>query len=230
MAVCLLCTLAAGGGLSWSDWDGLQTCTPADYYLPQTEEEIVTLVKSAGASKASIKVVGGGHSFSGIALTDGHMISLDKYRSLVSVNGTSVTVQAGIRLHDLNTLLEGLGLGLENIGACAQQSLAGAVATGTHGTGNTGSMSAQIIGMRIVTGTGEIMTATADQHADVFAAARVGLGALGVVSTITLRTMPLYHLEHTQTSWDLDGPHGLLEQLPALLKQYERLQWFWSVK
>jgi L-gulonolactone oxidase len=210
--------------LEWTDWDGLQVCTPLDYKRPTTEKEIVDLVKSAAASKSQIKVVGGGHSFSGIALTTGHMITLDDYNKVMYVNKTAVTVQAGIRLHELNAQLEVRGLSFENLGACSQQSLAGALATGTHGTGNTGSMSTQVLEMRIVSGTGDIIVASATENADVFNAARVGIGALGVISTITINTLPLFKLKRTTTVLALDD---LLSSLPQILSKFDRVQWFW---
>ena len=218
----------AGEGLIWESWDRRQTCRPLDYHLPSTEAEVVAAVKEANAANATLKVVGAGHSFSAIALGDPlvRMLSLDRMDKILHVDGTLVTVAGGIRLHDLNAQLEDHGLALANLGATCEQSLAGATATGTHGTGRLlGSVSTAIEGMRIVVANGSVVDASATQHVDLFAAARVGLGALGVVTQLSIRTLPLYYLRLNNTQVPLDE---LLAQLPSLTQQYERLQWFWE--
>jgi len=134
-------------------------------------------------------------------------------------------VQAGIRLHDLNHQLEKLGLSLENLGAACEQSIAGATATGTHGTGRVlGNMATKIEGMRLVLANGTVIEASKKVNTDIFDAARVGLGCLGVISTLTIRTLPLFKLRLTNMEVRLDD---LLEQLPVLMLNYQRLQWFW---
>ena len=121
--------------LVWENWDRLQKCRPAKYHLPQSEEEVVSIVRAS--QKRPLKVVGAGHSFSSIALcsSNSDIISLDRMSSVVKADGVFVTVQAGIRLYELNAALEKMNLSLENTGATCEQSLAGATATGTHGTG-----------------------------------------------------------------------------------------------
>ena len=95
-----------GEGLGWSNWDLKQTCKILDYSVPETEGEIIKIILDANMNGEKVKVVGAGHSFSQIALTSGHMISLDKMNKILRVNGTYVTVQGGIRLHELNEQLE----------------------------------------------------------------------------------------------------------------------------
>ena len=145
----------------------------------------------------------------------------------IESRGREVTVQAGIRLHDLNSQLENLGLALVNMGATCQQSIAGATQTGTHGTGRLlGSMSTQIIGMRLLLANGTFVDMfKGGKNSDLLASAAVGLGALGIVTRITLQTEKLFFLNLTKTIMPLDT---LLGALPTLMERYERLQWYWN--
>eukprot|EP00054_Salpingoeca_dolichothecata_P013767 m.77002 g.77002 ORF g.77002 m.77002 type:complete len:434 (+) comp20646_c0_seq1:93-1394(+) len=209
----------------WHDWDKRQVCDPVAYVQPSSETEILEVLREAREKHLTVKVVGAGHSFSPIPLTDGIMINLDNYNKVLSTTKASVTVQAGIRVHQLNSALEAEGLALRNVGAICQQSIAGATATSTHGTGNTGSMSSQIIGLRLILANGTIITASQTHNTDLLNAASVGLGALGVISEVTLSVVPLFRLERITQSWKLDD---LIPQLPNLTKTYERLQWYWT--
>ena len=229
LVIATLASTATAAGLVWEDWDRLQVCHPLDYSLPATESELVALLIAAHADGRQVKVCGAGHSFSPIALTDdgagGHMVSLDKLDRVLSVTGTLVTVEAGIRLHDLNAQLEARGLSLVNMGATCEQSVAGATATGTHGTGIAlGSMSTQIEGLRIALANGTLLDTSATSYPTIFAAARVGLGALGVVTQVSIRAQPLFQLRLNHTTMPLDD---LLAALPALLTEYPRLQYYW---
>jgi L-gulonolactone oxidase len=146
-------------------------------------------VTSAGADGLRVKVVGAGHSFTGIAVTDGVLVSLDRYARLLSADASTglVTVQAGIRLSDLNVALAARGLALANLGDIAYQSVAGAISTATHGTGaRLGGLATQVVGMRVVAGDGSIVSLGPE--------AAVGLGALGIVSTVTLQCVPAFRL------------------------------------
>lgn len=212
-------------GIFWENWDMLQVCKPLDYIVPETEEELAKLVQIANSKGEKIKVVGAGHSFSSIALTSGHMVSLDKLNKIVNVNGTEVVVQAGIRLYDLNSQLEKHGLSMENLGATCEQSLSGATATGTHGTGRLiGSLSTQILSFRMIKADGSIITANEKKNIPIFQAGRVGLGGLGIITEMTIRTLPLFKMKLTNTAIALSD---LFEQLPSLMKEHERLQWYW---
>jgi len=239
MRVALALAAAVGGvqlyggfaGLRWSDWDGRQVCRPAQYFTPGSEEEVIRVVKQAAKEGSRVKVVGAGHSFSAIALSEGaHFISLDNYRKFIRVDedGRHVRVQGGMRLFELNEELHKRGLALRNMGATAEQSLAGVTSTGTHGTGRDGSISTFIQAMRIVTADGavhEVSRETKDpEERQLFDAGRVGLGALGVLTEMTLDVVPLFKLRLQTISIGLDH---LLPQLPQLLKDHERVQWYY---
>ena len=146
-------------GLQYSNWDGMEVCSPVAGLLPASEAEVVDAIRSAAKTGEQLKIVGAGHSFSGIQLTDGKLanpggrvVSLDLLSGIIDVHflddgsgDAEVTAMAGTRLRDLNSALEARGLAFENLGACAAQSLAGAVATATHGTGrDLGSISTQV--------------------------------------------------------------------------------------
>ena len=144
-------------GLHWSDWDGRQVCKPSSFYVPASEAEVVQLVQSVAKREGKLKVVGAGHSVSSIALGDNGetMMSLDRMRRVLEVTNETATVEAGIRLFEFNTILEEHGVALLNMGATAEQSVAGVISTGTHGTGVAlGSMSTQVLSFRIVLASG----------------------------------------------------------------------------
>eukprot|EP00928_Gymnodinium_smaydae_P046542 TRINITY_DN31009_c0_g1_i1.p1 TRINITY_DN31009_c0_g1~~TRINITY_DN31009_c0_g1_i1.p1 ORF type:complete len:477 (+),score=59.98 TRINITY_DN31009_c0_g1_i1:43-1431(+) len=217
--------LAISTGIRWEDWDRRQVCYPTEYLTPSHEAELVSAVQAANDAGEQVKVVGAGHSFSAIALTNGRMISLDRMKRVLHQEGTLVRVQAGIRLYELNAELERRGLSLENLGATCEQSLAGATATGTHGTGRLlGNLASRIESVRLVIANGSVVEASRKRHKDIFDAARVGLGSLGIVSELVIRALPLYRLRLTNTIMPLGR---LLQGLPAAMEKYERLQWFW---
>src|SRR5205807_10381317 len=140
-----------------------------------------------------VGVVGSGHSFSDVALTDGAMISLDRMGGLIDVDRESglVRVQAGITIRELSARVVEHGLALENLGDIDVQSIAGAISTATHGTGaRLGNLSSQVAALTLVLADGSTLECSPQEDPDVFAAARVGLGALGVLAEVTLRCVP----------------------------------------
>ena len=160
----------------------------------------------AGASR--VKVAGSGHSFTDIACTDGVMIDLSGMRRVLSVDGSDVTVEAGITLHDLGEELRARALAMENQGDVDPQTLAGAISTATHGTGGGfGNLSSQVVGVRLVDGTGELRDIT---DGDELRAARVSLGALGALAAVTLRCVPAFTIHR------IDEPRPLDDVLPRL--------------
>ena len=164
-------------------------------------------------------MAGSGHSFTDIALTDGLQVSLRRMNRVLSVDGTLVRVQGGIRLRELGVELAARGLAMENLGDVDAQTLAGALATGTHGTGaGFRNLSSQVEGMRLVTPAGPV-----DVGGDDLLAARVSLGALGVATEIALRCQPLYTLRRTDERRPLDET---LERLEELATGRERFEFF----
>src|SRR3954447_3981002 len=183
---------------NWHNWAGLVSVTPDEVRVPRDTEDVVAAVERARERRTTVKMPGTGHSFTGIAAPEGIMLSPGRLTGVLSVDreAMTVTARAGTPLRELNAALETLGLSLHNMGDIAQQTIAGATSTGTHGTGGlVGSLSAQIAGLEMVTGTGEVIRASETENAEVFDVARIGLGALGILTSITFRVEPLFTLE-----------------------------------
>ena len=160
-----------------------------------------------------MKVAGSGHSFTECALTDGVMVHLEGLDRVLDADGDQVKVQAGIVLRDLSPALAERGRAQENLGDIDKQTLAGAISTATHGTGVTlRNISAQVTGLELVTGAGEVVELTAEEDPDGLLAARVSLGALGVISAVTLRTVPAFNLHRVDRVRDLDDVLGSLDR------------------
>ena len=124
---------------AWRNWAGNQVAHPVAVHRPTSEHELAAVVKQAAGEGARVKVVGSGHSFTDIACTDGHLIDLSGYNRVLSIDpeARTATVQAGIRLEDLNRHLDLRGLAMPNLGDIAYQTISGAVSTSTHGTGRS---------------------------------------------------------------------------------------------
>ena len=134
-------------------------------------------MRAAALAGEKVKVIGGGHSFTDAAMTDDHLLSLDAMNQVLSVDGNDVTVQAGIRLRDLNQELFTRRLALPNLGDIDRQSIAGATSTATHGTGiGLGNLATTIVGLEIVIGDGTVLRADEKHEADLLSVARVGIG------------------------------------------------------
>ncbi len=193
--------------MQWRNWSELESAEPREVRSPATPDDVVSAVVASREARTTVKMVGTGHSFTGIASPDDVMLRPDRLSGIVSVDrdAMTVTAYAGTQLKDLNAGLERLGLSLHNMGDIAEQTLAGAVSTGTHGTGGIAAgLAAQLAGFELVTGTGELVAASASQNADLFMLGRVGLGALGILTTVTFAVEPLFLLEaHEQPmTWD----------------------------
>jgi len=191
---------------SWRNWSGLESATGLDVVRPAGAEEVVEVVRRARARGLTVKSAGTGHSFTGIATPRDVHLRPERMRGIVAVDRTAMTVTAlaGTPLKAFNAELARLGLSLHNMGDIAEQTLAGAISTGTHGTGGRAAgLAAQVVGLELVSGTGEVLRATASENPDVLDLARVGLGALGVLTSITFAVEPLFLLraEERPMSW-----------------------------
>jgi FAD-linked oxidoreductase len=212
---------------TWSNWARNQTCAPAEIARPSTEAGLVDVVKQAAAAGCRVKAVGAGHSFTSIACTDGVLVDLSGYGRVVGHDAATgqVTVEAGIPLHRLSDELDRRGLALENLGDIDRQSVSGATQTATHGTGlRYRNLSSQIVGLRLVTGDGTVVEATAEENPDVFASARAGLGALGLVSTLTLQCVPAFRVHAVEEPVPVDE---VLADLDALVTENDHYEFYW---
>ena len=201
---------------TWLNWTGDQICHPASVVAPTTADEVATAIAHAGERDWNVRVAGGGHSFSDAVPTDGVLLSLDRMDRVLDVDYSSglVRVEAGIMLHALNEALAEQGLALENVGDIDVQSLAGAIATGTHGTGaRLPNLSAGIHSLELVTASGEQIEVNASEDPDAWRAARLSLGALGVVTAMTLQAVPAFTLHAVDKPRPLDGVLARLNEL-----------------
>ena len=211
----------------WTNWAGNQRCVPHVVERPRTEAELVSIVGGAASTGRRVKAVGAGHSFTDIACTDGTLVDLRDYGRLLSFDPVTcrATVQAGIRLTDLNRLLAERGAALPNLGDIAYQSIAGATATATHGTGRRfGNLATTIVGMRLIAGDGSIVTCGPDDDPDLLRVARVGLGALGLVSELVLQCVPAFNLHAIEEPMPVDD---VLEDWDDLLDRNDHFEFFW---
>lgn len=193
--------------------------TPRAWHRPRTEADIIALVR--GAAGSTIRVVGAGHSWSAIAAPEQIGLSLDDHADLISIDDHWVTIQAGMRLHTLLALLRDRGRTLAIVGSIAEQSVAGAIATGTHGSSLThGNLASLVQRMRIVDGSGTAHELTGDR----LVAARVHLGALGIVTQLTLETVPSFALAEVIDSIPVAQVSGQIEAI-ARSAEYAKVWW-----
>lgn len=198
---------------AWGNWAREQFCSPSAIARPTSEAELVDVVAGAARRGERVRAVGSGHSFTDCACTDGVMIDTTGLQRFIDADPASglVTIEAGAKLHTLGPLLAEHGLGLVNQGDIDAQSIAGATATATHGTGaRFPNLSAQIVSLRLVTATGEVLTLSESSEREAYLAARVSIGALGVVSQVTIQAVPLYTLHRR------DERRGLTDTLDRL--------------
>jgi L-gulono-1,4-lactone dehydrogenase len=205
--------LSPTGRLRWHNWAREQFCAPSAIVRPTSEAELVEVVAGAARRGERVRAVGSGHSFTDCACTDGLMIDMTGLHRVVDADPATglVTIEGGAKLHSLGPQLAERGLGLENQGDIDLQSITGATATATHGTGaRFPNLSARIVALRLVTAAGEVLTLSDASDSDAYLAARVSLGALGVISQVTIQTVPLFTLIRS------DEKRGLAETLERL--------------
>ncbi|MGW1134053.1 D-arabinono-1,4-lactone oxidase [Streptomyces griseoluteus] len=212
---------------TWRNWGGNVTALPARQVTPASVEELAAEVRAAAERGQRVKAVGTGHSFTSVATTDGVLIRPDLLTGIRAIDraAMTVTVEAGTPLKRLNAALAREGLSLTNMGDIMEQTVAGATSTGTHGTGReSGSIAAQITGLELVTADGSVLTCSAEQNPEIFAAARIGLGALGVVTALTLAVEPLFLLTAREEPMPLDR---VLAEFDQLWAENEHFEFYW---
>ncbi|MEE1665843.1 D-arabinono-1,4-lactone oxidase [Streptomyces sp. WAC07094] len=220
-------TTVSGKSGTWRNWAGNVTAHPVREVVPASVEELSAAVCKAAEDGLRVKAVGTGHSFTAAAATDGVLIRpqlLTGIRRIDREAGT-VTVEAGTPLKRLNVALAREGLSLTNMGDIMEQTVSGATSTGTHGTGrDSASIAAQIRGLELVTADGSVLTCSEEENADVFAAARVGLGALGIITAITFAVEPLFLLTAREEPMPLDR---VLAEFDELWTENEHFEFYW---
>ena len=212
---------------TWRNWAGNQKANPVSIDAPRSVGELAALVASASGQGQKVKAVGSGHSFTSAAATNGRMIRLEYLSGILHIDHAScqVTVGAGTRLSDLNTLLHTEGLALANLGDIAYQTVAGAISTSTHGTGKalTG-LAGQVVAMKLINGQGEIIECSKSLNPHVFDVARVSVGALGIITEYTLQAVPSFRLRALEQPMRLDD---VLENAHDLASTHDHFEFFW---
>ena len=223
----------------WRNWAGNVAAQPARVVSPGSAAEVADEIRRAAEDGLTVRMTGSGHSFTPAAVTNGVQLRPDRLTAIRSVDPAAgtVTVEAGCPLHVLNAQLLARGLSLANMGDIQVQTVAGATQTGTHGTGrDVGGMAAQIAGLEIALADGRLVTCSAEspsggltfpdgRDVSLFDAARVGLGALGVVTAITFRVVPAFLLEAREEPMTWSAVIGHLDELTADNEHFE-FYWF----
>jgi FAD-linked oxidoreductase len=207
----------------WVNWAGDQSCRPGRIVRPRGRDELAEAVSSAAAAGETVRVAGSGHSFTEAALTRGTMVGLEALSGVLDADRGSglVRVGGGTVLAELNQELAGLGLAMENLGDIDRQTIAGAISTGTHGTGaRLRNISAQVEGLELVLGDGSVRHLSAATDPELLRAARVGVGALGAISAVTLRCVPAFALLR------VDSPHPREEVLDSFQERADAHEHF----
>ncbi|MFD7609849.1 D-arabinono-1,4-lactone oxidase [Streptomyces sp. NPDC059828] len=220
-------TSTTRAGHAWRNWAGTVTSRPVREVTPATADELAAVIRTAAEDGLRVKTVGTGHSFTAIAATDGVLIRPDLLTGIREIDraAMTVTVEAGTPLKRLNAALAREDLSLTNMGDIMEQTVAGATSTGTHGTGrDSGSIAAQIRGLELITADGSLLRCSEKENPEVFAAARIGLGALGVVSAITFAVEPLFLLTAREEPMSFDRVTADFDELST---ENEHFEFYW---
>jgi len=210
----------------WRNWAGNQRADGIEVRHPRGTGEIATVLHEATVAGRRVRPIGSGHSFSAIGRPEQVQLVLDRHADLVDITPDGlVTVQAGMTLHRLNAVLAREGWALTNLGDIDRQTVAGALSTGTHGTGAAfGGLATQVRALQLVTADGTVLDCSAAEHPDVLSVARLGLGALGVLSTVTLQAVPAFALRMVEEPVPLAG---VLADLDGFMTSADHVEFHW---
>lgn len=212
---------------TWRNWAGTEIAHPTSVVVPGDVDEVRAVVRAATAAGRRVKAVGSGHSFTGVAVTDGVQVRLDALAHRLDITDCGLaTVGAGWVLHDLNRELAARGWALSNLGDIDRQTVSGAISTGTHGTGaRFGSLSQQVRALELVLADGDLVRCDRGHDPKLFDAARVGLGAFGVLTAITVQCEPAFALHAVEAPMRLAEVLSDVDQLVAANDHFE-FYWF----
>ncbi len=195
---------------------------------PSSAEEVAAIVRFARERDLTVKAVGAGHSFTAIALAGDVQLDVSRIQGVTAVDRLrgQVTLGAGTHLHQLPALLEPFGLALPNLGDIDRQTIAGATSTGTHGTGaRFPGLAAQVVGVTMVTADGSILRISETEHPGLLPAARLGLGALGILVDLSLQCVPAFLLHAVERPAGFDEVLDGFEHLVAAVDHFEFYWW-----
>jgi FAD-linked oxidoreductase len=213
--------------MTWRNWAGTASADPVRRSWPRSRQEIADAVTAAAKDGLTVRALGSGHSFTAAAATSGTALDLSGWTGIVAADLESglVTVRSGTTIRELNTALDALGLAMPNLGDIDAQTVAGAISTGTHGTGaGLGGIATQVAGLELVLADGSVATCSADERPDLFHAARVSLGALGVLSTVTLQCVPAFALSADERPLPLEE---VLARFGEFAADNDHFEFYW---
>jgi FAD-linked oxidoreductase len=193
--------------MTWQNWAGTASADPVRRAWPRSTEEIASAIASAAKDGLTVRALGSGHSFTPAAATSGVALDLSTWSGIIGADLESglVTVRSGTTIRELNAALGALGLAMANLGDIDAQTVSGAISTGTHGTGaGLGGLATQVTGLQLVLADGSAVECSATERPDLFSAARVSIGALGVLSTVTLQCVPAFTLTADERPMPVD--------------------------
>ena len=212
---------------SWNNWSGRQRSKPTALYFIRSEADAAAIVRQAARTKQSVRVAGAGHSHAPLVVNNGVIVDASGLAGIVSIDAVTqrAWMWSGTRIHALGRALHDYGLALKNQGDIDRQAIAGAVATGTHGTGRAlQNLSASVTGIRMITASGDIVECGAERHAELFRAARLSLGAFGIVTQLQIQLRDAYRLQ--EHGWS-EPFEALLPRLDTLIAQSRHFEFFW---
>ncbi|MCY1504990.1 L-gulono-1,4-lactone dehydrogenase [compost metagenome] len=210
----------------WRNWVGNQSCIRAARGAPASEDELCSMIRDATRKGLNVRVAGSGHSFTPVALTNGLHMTLANMKGVRHIDHDKrrVTAAAGTTINELVRVLKAEGLSMVNQGDIDSQALAGALTTGTHGTGLTlGNLASSIVGMKLIQPNGEIISVD-ESTPDMLLAARVSLGVLGAISEITLQVTDSFNLHERIWREDFES---VMEKHDELAKKHRHFSFFW---
>src|SRR5947209_3072604 len=211
----------------WHNWSGSVQCKPRQIAKPANIDALVRIIKACNSDNRHVRVVGSGHSFTPLVQTNDVLMSLKYIQGIeeIDTKRSTVTVLAGTQLNTLGEALYARGLAQENLGGIDVQSVAGAISTGTHGTGvRFGTLSTQVDGLTLVTATGELLECSPERNPDIFKAALVSLGTLGVIAKVKLRVVPAKRLHFKSHR---EGLSDCLTNLQQYNQEHSHFELFW---
>jgi L-gulono-1,4-lactone dehydrogenase len=214
--------------MTWVNWAGTATADPARRYWPRSTEDIASAIAAAAKDGLPVRALGSGHSFTPAAATAGVALDLSGWTGVISADLDSglVTLRAGTTIRELNAALDALGLAMPNLGDIDAQTISGAISTGTHGTGaGLGGIATQVAALELVLADGSVVACSATERPELFSAARVSVGALGVLSTVSLQCVPAFTLAADERPMPLEEVLGRFGEFAAGNDHFE-FYWF----
>ncbi len=211
----------------WSNWSGRHRLHTGNLHFLRSEEDAAALAAKASREGLRIRTAGAGHSHAPLVPCEDIIVDAQALAGVLSVDKEQkrVWVGAGTRIHSLGAPLNDAGLGLHNQGDIDQQAIAGATATGTHGTGpKLRNLSAAVTGMRIALASGELITATETRNPELLQAARLHLGAFGIVTALELQLRNAYRLKEVSSRSNLEE---IAERIDAEIAAHRHFEFFW---